>query len=503
MDADVSVPIGLSAQRFSARGADPGAGVVARLKPNVSLQQAETDINLIYARLEQQYPESNTGRRATLTPLHEFFTGDVRQPLLILLGSVGLVLLIACANVANLLLVRASTRKREMSVRVALGASRGRVIRQLLTESLMLATIGAVLGTLLAHWGMKFIAHQLPDGIPRLNEANVDLRVLVFTVGVSLVTGLLFGLAPALQASRLNLTDALKEGDRGSSGGRQRMRSVLVVGEVALTLTLLVGAGLLIQSFRRVLQVDPGFEPQNLLTMQISASNPDGHQVVGFFNQLQENLRSLPGVKAVAISNGLPMGVVNRPVFFIEGQPRPEKGKEPGGIRYTVSPDYFQTMGIDLVKGRTFTTHDTPTTPLTVVIDEALAQRFGNEDPIGKRLSQSSSGTPSYEIIGVVRHVEQDNLDGSAIRTPQFYLSFNQLPAERWPGSVRRVNLLTRTDVEPASLASTVRDQIARLNKDQAVFNVKTMDQIVSQSLASRRFSMLLLSAFAIVALAL
>ncbi len=502
-DADVSVPIGLSAQRFSARGSDPGVGVVARLKPNFSLQQAETETNLIYARLEQQYPESNTGRRATVTPLHEFFTGNVRQPLLILLGSVGLVLLIACANVANLLLVRASTRRREMSVRVALGASRGRVIRQLLTESLMLATIGAVLGTLLALWGMKFIAHQLPDGIPRLDEANVDLRVLLFTVGVSLVTGLLFGLAPALQASRLNLTDALKEGDRGSSGGRQRVRSVLVVGEVALTLTLLVGAGLLIQSFRRVLQVDPGFEPQNLLTMQVSVSNPDGHQVVGFFNQLQENVRRLPGVKAVAISNGLPMAEVNRPVFFIEGRPRPEKGKEPGGIRYTVSPDYFQTMGIELVKGRTFTTHDTPTTPLTIVIDEALAQHFGTEDPIGKRLSQSSSGTPSYEIIGVVRHVEQDNLDGSAIRTPQFYLSFNQMPAERWPGSVRRINLLTRTDVEPASLAATVRQQIARLNKDQAVFNVRTMDQIVSQSLASRRFSMLLLSAFAIVALAL
>lgn len=503
LDADVSVPIGLSAERFSARGADPGAGVVARLKPNVSLQQAETEINLIYARLEQQYPESNAGRRASLTPLHEFFTGNVRQPLLILLGSVGLVLLIACANVANLLLVRASTRKREMSVRVALGASRGRIIRQLLTESLMLATIGAALGTLLAHWGMRFIGQQLPDGIPRLNEVNVDLRVLAFTAGVSIVTGLLFGLAPALQASSLNLTEALKEGDRSSSGGRQRVRSVLIVCEVALTLTLLIGAGLLIQSFRRVLQVDPGFEPQNLLTMQISASDRDGHQVMGFFNQLQENVRRLPGVKSVAISNGLPMGVVNRPVFFIEGQPRPEKGKEPGGIRYTVSPDYFQTMGIGLVKGRTFTTHDTPTTPLTVVIDEALAQNFGNEDPIGKRLSQSSSGTPSYEIIGVVRHVEQDNLDGSAIRTPQFYLSFNQIPAERWPGSVRRVNLLTRTDVEPASLAVTVRDQIARLNKDQAVFNVRTMEQIISQSLASRRFSMLLLSAFAIVALAL
>src|SRR5687768_11400623 len=275
---------------------------------------------------------------------------------------------------------------------------------------------------------------------------------------------------------------------------------MLVVGEIALTLTLLVGAGLLIQSFRRVLQVDPGFQPQNLLTMQISASNPDGHQVMGFFNQLQENVRRLPGVKSVAISNGLPLGVVNRPTFFLEGRPQPEKGKEPDGLRYTVSPDYFQTMGIELVKGRTFTTHDTPITPLTVVIDEALAQHFGNEDPIGKRLSQSASGTPSYEIIGVVRHVEQDNLDGSAIRTPQFYLSFNQMSAERWPGSSRRMNLLTRTDVDPTTVAAAIRGQIASLNKDQAVFNVRTMDQIVSRSLASRRFSMLLLSAFAIVA---
>jgi len=503
LDADVSVPIGLSAERFQARGADPGIGVVARLKPNVSLQQAETETNLIYARLEQQYPQSNSGRRAHFKPLHEYFTGNVQRPLLILLGSVGLVLLIACANVANLLLVRASTRKREMSVRAALGASRARIIRQLLTESLMLATIGAALGVLLAHWGVGFIAQHLPDGVPRLNEADVDLRVLFFTVGISLVTGLLFGLAPALQASRLNLTDALKEGDRGSSGGRQRVRSMLVVGEIALTLTLLVGAALLIQSFRRVLQVDPGFEPQNLLTMQISASNPDGHQVMGFFNQLQENVRRLPGVKSVAISNGLPLGVVNRPTFFLEGRPQPEKGKEPDGLRYTVSPDYFQTMGIELVKGRLFTAHDTQNTPLTVVIDEALAQHFGNEDPIGKRLSQSSSGTPSYEIIGVVRHVEQDSLDGSGMRTPQFYFNFNQISPERWPGMVRRVNLLTRTEVEPTSLAASVRDQIARLNKDQAVFNVRSMEQIVSQSLAARRFSMLLLSAFAIVALAL
>jgi putative ABC transport system permease protein len=504
MPADVSIPIGLSADRFKTRGADPGISVVARLKPQASLQQAESELNVIYKRLEQQYPDSNTGRNARLMPLHENFVGSVRQPLLILLGAVGLVLLIACANVANLLLVRSSTRQREISVRVALGASGWRITRQLLTESVVLAAIGGALGVLLAHWGTSFIAYQLPDGIPRLNQAHVDARVLMFTLGVSLMTGLLFGLAPALQASRLNLTETLKEGDRGSSGSRQRLRSVLVVCEVALTLTLLVGAGLLIQSFRRVLQVDPGFKAQNLLTMQVSVNNPDGYQVAAFFNQLQENVRRLPGVNSVAISNGLPLGVANHPTFFIEGRPLPEKGTAPGGVRYTVSPGYFQAMGIELLKGRVFSAQDTPTTPLVIVIDEALAQEhFQNDDPIGKRLSQSTSFMPTYEIVGVVRHVQQDNVDGQATRTPQFYLDFNQIPPERWPGLVRRINLLTRTDVEPTSLTSAVRGQIAALNKDQAIFNVRTMEQIVSQNVAPRRFSMLLLTIFAVVALLL
>ncbi|HKY42654.1 MAG TPA: ABC transporter permease [Pyrinomonadaceae bacterium] len=500
---DISIPIGLSAERFKNRGSDPGIAVVARLQPNVSQQQAQAETEMVYARMEQQYPDTNTGRRAVLLSLHETFVGDVRQPLLILLGAVGLVLLIACANVANLLLVRASTRRREMSVRVALGANRSRIIRQLLTESVLLALIGAGLGILIALWGTSFIANQLPDGIPRLADASVDLRVLGFTLGVSLLTGLLFGLVPSLQASRLNLTESLKEGDRGSAGGRGRLRSVLVVSEVALTLTLLVGAGLLIQSFRRVLQVDPGFEPQNLLTMQVSVNNPDGQQVSTFFNQLQENVRKLPGVKSVAISNGLPLAGANHPTFFIEGRPRPEKGKEPGAIRYTVSPDYFQTMGIELLNGRVFNAHETPTTPLTVIIDEALARHFGNEDPIGRRISQSSSGTPAYQIVGVVRHVEQYSLDGQAAQTPQFYFNINQIPVDRLPGSTRRINLLTRTDVEPTSLTSAVRGQITALNKDQPVFNVRTMDQIVAQSMAPRRFSMMLLAVFAVVALAL
>ena len=503
LDADVSIPIGLSAERFKARGSDPGISVVARLKPNVTQQQAQSETEMVYTRMEQQYPDTNTGRRGYLLSLHETFVGDVRRPLLILLGAVALVLLIACANVANLLLVRASTRKREMSVRVALGASRSRIIRQLLTESLLLAVIGAALGILLAHWGTSLIANQLPGGIPRLSEAGVDLRVLAFTLGVSLLTGLLFGLAPALQASHLNLTEALKEGDRGSSGGRQRLRSLFVVTEVALTLTLLVGAGLLIQSFRRVLQVDPGFKAENLLTMQVSVNNPDGNQVAAFLNQLQDNVRKLPGVRSVAISNGLPLVTANHPTFFIEGRPLPEKGKETGAIRYSVSPDYFQTMGIDLLKGRVFTPHDTSTTPLVVVIDEALARHFENEDPIGKRISQSTSGTPAYEIVGVVRHVEQYNLDGQAIQTPQFYLNINQIPADRLPNSTRRINLLARTDVEPMSLTSAVRGQILALNKDQPVFNVRTMEQIVDESMAPRRFSMMLLAIFAVVALVL
>jgi putative ABC transport system permease protein len=493
-EADITVPIGLSAQRFRLRGADPGADVVARLKPDVSQEQAETGLNMIAARLEEQYPKSNKGRRVRVTPLHERFVGDVRQPLLILLGAVGLVLLIACANVANLMLVRASARQKEMAMRVALGAGRWRIIRQLLTESVLLAALGAAFGILLAHWGTSFIAGHLPDGIPRLQEAQVDAPALVFTLAVSLVTGLLFGLAPALQASRPNLTEGLKEGDRGSSGRRQRLRSLLVVGEVALTLTLLVGAGLLIQSFRRVLQVDPGFNTQNLLTMQLSVNNSDVQQVANFFEQLQQNVRNLPGVKSVAVSDGLPFGMANYPGFIIEGRPEPDnKGS---GLRYSVSPDYFRTMGIELIKGRLFTAEDTRDSPLVAVINEVLAQRyFPNEDPIGKRLKHGPT-SPSLEIVGIVRHVEHYKLDGQKSVQPQFYTNFNQ-------NSARLINLLTRTDGDPVHLASTVRAQVAALNKDQAVFNVRTMEQIVAQSVAPRRFSMLLLTVFAVVALAL
>jgi putative ABC transport system permease protein len=501
-EADVTVPIGLQAERFRNRGSDPGTGVVARLKANVSQQQAEVDLNLIAARLEQLYPKSNKGRRVVITPLHEATVGDARRPLLILLGAVGLVLLIACANVANLLLVRASGRASEMAVRVALGASRSTIIRQLMTESFLLAALGATFGMLLAFWGTSLIVAQLPDGIPRLEEARVDAPVLVFTLAVSLLTGLLFGLAPALQASRPNLTEGLKQGGRGSSGRRQWLHGLLVVGEVALTLTLLVGAGLLIQSFRRVLAVDPGFNPRNLLMMQVSVNNPDGQQIANFFDQLQQNVRNLPGVKSVAVSNGLPFGTVNHPTFIIEDRPIPEDNK-PNGQRYTVSPDYFQTMGIELLKGRVFNAEDTRNSQRVIVIDEALArQYFPNEDPIGKRLKQSPD-SPRLEIVGIVRHAEPNSLDVQGPGPAQFYTNFNQISLQGMPNNVRRINLLVRAEVEPLSLASEVRAQIAALNKDQAVFNVRTMEQVLAQSVAARRFSMLLLTVFAVVALVL
>lgn len=505
-EADVTVPFGLSTERFKHRGSDPGTEVVARMKPNVSLQQAEADLNLIAVRLEQQYPATNKGRRVLLTPLHESVVGDVRQPLLILLGAVGLVLLIACANVANLLLARGSARQKEMAVRAALGASRAALVRQLLTESVLLAALGAVLGALLAFWGTSLIAAQLPDGIPRLQEARVDAPVLLFTLTISLLTGLLFGLFPAWQAARPNLTESLKEGERGSSGLRQRLRSVLVVAEVALTLMLLVGAGLLLQSFRRVLQVNTGFDARNVLAMRVSVNQPDSPQGANFIEQLQQNVRALPGVKAVAVSDAVPFGRdVNHPTFFVEGRPIPEK--KAYGQRYDVSPDYFQTMGIALVKGRLFTAEDTRDRPPVIVIDEALArQHFPNEDPIGKRLKQSiRADAPSFEIVGVVRHVEPYTLDRLEAGTgpAQFYTNFNQAPLLSLAQRPATLNLLTRTEGEPLRLASAVRGQIIALNKEQPIFNVRTMEQIVAQSVAARRFSMLLLTIFALVALAL
>jgi putative ABC transport system permease protein len=505
-EADVTVPIGLSAARFTLRGKDPGVVAVARLGPGVSREQAQAGLNTVAERLEQQYPDTNTGRRVRIETLHESIVRDSRSSLWILFGAVGFVLLIACANVANLLLARGAARQKEMAIRAALGAARLRIIRGLLTESVLLAMLGGALGLLFAGWGTAIIISYLPDGLPYIRETGLDSTVLGFTLGASLLTGVIFGLAPALQSSQINLAVGLQEGDRGSRGRRQHTRNVLVVSEIALTMVLLVAAGLLIKSFWRLHKVDPGFDSRNLLTCQVSVSaGPDeGRKVADFFERLQEKIQTLPGVESVAVSNGLPFVGANQTPFFIEGGPRPEPGKEPSGIRYTVSHDYFQTLGISLVRGRSFTARDTRDSTRVAVIDEALArEHFQNEDPIGRRLTLALPEAPSFEIVGVVGHVEHFSLDGQSAIQAQYYLSFDQIPLRAITGQVRRINVLVRTSSEPISIAPSVRDAVLSLNKDQAVFNVRTMDQILSGSVADRRFSMLLLTVFAMLALLL
>ncbi|MCA1576321.1 MAG: ABC transporter permease [Acidobacteria bacterium] len=505
-DADLIVPIGLQAERYAARGRDPGVEALARIKPGVSAEAANTELNTIAARLEQQYPESNTGRRVRVDSLREAIVGDIRPTLFTLLGAVGLVLLIACANVANLLLARSTRRQKEIAIRTALGAGRRRILRQLFTESVLLAIAAGVAGLILAIIGTSLMSSYLPEGIPRIREITIDAPVLVFTLAAAIVTGVLFGLAPALQTSNPTLTETLKEGERNSSPGHNRTGKILVVAEVALTLMLLVGAGLLVKSFWRLMQVDPGFNPQNLLAMQIAvnAGQDEGPRVANFLDQLQQRVKQVPGVQSVAVSNGLPFEGANQPAFVIEGQAPPEPGKEPNGILYIVSPDYLETLQITLLRGRLFSAHDTPSTTPVALIDEVFArQYFPNQDPLGKRLRQTGPNQENREIVGIVRHVEHTNLEGQSASRGEVYTAFNQIAVERLPRFVRRVNLLVRTTVDPLSLAQPVRNQISALDKDQAVFNVRTMEQALSRSVAARRFSMILLSVFAALALIL
>src|SRR5215216_1335848 len=430
-EADISVPIGLSAERFKLRGKDPGINTLARLKPGTSIATANAELNTIAARLEQQYPDTNMGRRVRVESLRESVVGQVRPTLLTLLGAVGFVLLISCANVANLLLTRSAGRQKEMAIRTALGAGRTRILRQLFTESAVLAFGGGIVGLLLAIWGTSLISSYIPEGIPRMTELGIDSRVLLFTLGASLLTGVFFGLAPALQSSDKNLTETLKEGERNSSRGHNRAGKLLVISEVALTLVLLVGAGLLVKSFWRLSQVDPGFDPQNVLAMQISINvRPDeGPRVDNFLGQLRQRVQQLPGVQSVSVSNGLPFEGANFPPLVLEGKPASPPGQDPTGLLYTVSTDYFKTMGIDLVRGRLFSTEDRKDTPQVALVDEVFVrQYFPNEDPIGKRFKLNTPGADSREIIGIVRHVEHSSLEGQTANTPEFYFNFDQIP---------------------------------------------------------------------------
>ncbi|MCA1591407.1 MAG: ABC transporter permease [Acidobacteria bacterium] len=508
---DVFVPIGLqdSTETFQQRGSHPGIYAVARLKPGVSFEQAEAEMKGIAQQLVQAHPKENGGNGVTLVPLREYFVGDIRTSLLILLGAVGFVLLIACANVANLLLARAASRTREIAIRTALGAGRLRVVRLLLTESVVLAILSGMVGLLLALWGTDVLRKASLDIIPTTADIGLDRSVLGFTLLVSLLTGVIFGLAPALQASNPNLNEALKEGGRSGTAGsaRSRMRGVLVVAEVALSLMLLIGSGLLIRSFLRLRETETGFNAQNLLTMQLSfkAKKDEGRKVAGFLDQVERKIRALPGVESVALSNGVPFLGATETSFQVEGRPPAEPGKRPMTVAYWTTPDYLKAMGIRLVKGRFFNEHDTQSSPLVTVIDEDFArQQFPDEDPIGKYLEgNKEQNIPHAEIIGVVAHVKNYGLDAPGPVQIEYYHALTQVPDKFLPLIAGRISLVVRTTSDPSGMTAAIRREVQTIDPNQPVYNVNTMEQVLSDSVATQRLSMMLLSVFACVALVL
>ena len=485
--------------------------VIARLKDGVSIEQAQAQMNQIAASLAQQYPENDTNLTVTISPLLEEQVRDIRPALLILLGAVAFVLLIACANVANLLLARSAARQKEIAVRSALGASRWRIVRQLLVESVLLALLGGALGVIVGIWGIDLLVALAPSGLPRVKEIGLDKWVLGFTLLVSILTGIIFGLVPALQASKTDLNETLKEGTRGAaatSPHRAAFRRVLVIAEVALSLVLLVSAGLLIESIRRLMYVNPGFNTQNLLTANVSfprkpfsvetkteeATAREKEERARFLSEVQGEINRLPGVQAVGAINDLPVtgnSSVNGD-FNIEGRPKYNPGEAPVAEFRLITPDYFHAIGIPLLKGRTFTEHDNLQTPVNILINETLARRFfPDDDPIGKHLIVLDE--KPHEIIGVVGDARQWGLDKPP--DPEIYFSYAQMIFGE------NTTLVVRTTAEPTSLSDGVRRAVREVNADAPVYSIRTMTQVLADSTAQRRFQTILMTSFAGLAL--
>jgi putative ABC transport system permease protein len=478
--------------------------VVGRLKPGVSLESSQAEIDTINARLEQQYPETNTGLGATVYPIVADTVRAYDTPILVMMAVVGFVLLIACANVANLMLARASGRQKEIALRAALGASRWRIVRQLLTESVIVALIGGILGVLVGFWGIDALRVSNPGDAARFAagwyQLGINLPVLAFTLGISLFSGIIFGLAPALQLSKLNLNDSLKEGSRQTSGSSHRLRSSLVVFEVALSLMLLIGAGLAARSFLSLLRTDPGFNSENVLTMTIMLPRlkyKDEAAGRAFYDDLIERVKSYPGVESAAAVNYLPLGGSNSSdAYLIEGAAEPPPGQENIGRYRVATPDYFRTMGITLIKGRNFTDQDKAGAPPVVIVNETFARKHSPDgNVIGKRIRfyGPPEKTPWMEIVGVLKDVKHElNIPV----TPEYYLPYAQ---DSWHGMV----LVARTSVDPASLAAGIREQVRSIDKDQPVFNVRTMQEVRSLSVSMYSFSSVSLAIFAGIALLL
>ena len=482
-----------------------GTNLIARLKPDVSVEQAQTELSIIAGRIEHQYKESHAGTGATLIPLQDQVVGSVRPILMVLLAAVGFVLLIACANIASLLLTRSLSRQKEVAIRAALGANRWRVVRQLLTESLLLSIVGGAAGLLVAYWGVPALVAAIPDGqlnaMPFLKSLQIDGGILAFSFALSLVTGLVFGLVPALHSSRLDLNEVLKEGGRNASAGAShRLRSAMVMTEIALAVVLLVGAGLMMKSLLHLLRVNVGFKTENLLTMTVvlpANKYSTADRQISFSQELQDHIQSLPGVGGAGTVDILPVNGGNTTRFNVEGDPIPPAGQEIEANTRTVNESYFQTLGIPLVAGRGFDARDNTTAPGVVIIGKSVADRvFPGRDPIGRRLVYTGTKSPPDLIVGVVGDVKITGLD-EAIK-PVLYYPFRQSPAPV-------TTLVVRSNGDPNALTNSLRAEIRNVEPEAAILNVRTMDQMIATSPASfmRRFPALLISIFAGVALLL
>jgi putative ABC transport system permease protein len=482
-----------------------GTNLIARLKPGVTPEQAQSEMNVIAGRIEQQFNDSHAGTTARVVPLQEEVVGTVRPILFVLLAAVAFVLLIACANVASLLLTRSLARQKEVALRAALGASRWRVVRQLLTEALLLSLAGGAVGLFIAYWGVPALVATLPqnqlNALPFLKSLQINFGILGFSFGLSLLTGIVFGLVPALQSARLDLNEVLKEGGRQSSAGTgQRLRSALVVGEIAMAVVLLVGAGLMMKSLLRLLQTNVGFNTENLLTMGIvlsPAKYTDPNQVTNFYTQLNERVRALPGVAGAGTVDILPLNGGNTTRVYVDGDPIPEPGKEMEANTRVVNEHYFQTIGVPLLAGRFFDDRDQPNGQQVVIVGKTIADRlFAGRDPVGRQFRYPSVQAPPVTIVGVVGDVKITGLD-EEIR-PVVYYPFKQ-------NGGFNANLVVRTNTDPTSLANAVRGEVRNLDSDAAILNVNTMEGMISQTQASfiRRFPALLIGIFAGVALLL
>ncbi len=510
-DRDVYPPIGQwTDASFRDRRVDLSAHAIGRLKPGVTLAQAKADMDAVAQNLAAAYPEADKNVGTTLFSLKDDIVGNVQPFLIVLLAAVGFLLLIACANVANLLLARSMGRSREFAIRAALGANPPLVIRQLLTESILLAGLGGALALLLAFCATKAVLATLPGALPRANEVSLDSRVLLFTFALSLFAGIVFGLAPALKTSTVNLHDVLKETGRGFSASRHRLQGVFVAVEVALALILLVGAGLMVRSLAALWRVDPGFNPSHAITFSLSLPadpSTSSAETRARLRHFHDKMHSIPGVQAVSVTLGSRPMIHNSSLpFWIEGQPKPANFQEmPRAMFYLVESGFQQAMGVTLERGRFIAPQDDEHSPVVVVIDDVFARTyFPGQNPLGKRINLAGFNVQA-EIVGVVGHLKQWGLDSdstSAIEA-QFDYPFMQLPEKLMPLAADGVAVVLRTEGDPAAVMSSVRRAVQDIDPREVVYNVQTLNEVVSNSFAARRLAMFLLAAFAALALAL